>query len=120
MNYVSFFVQMDSETGLPEFFLDESMGNQHDVEVDLVRERLESMRLRLRYCDANRGQTEYDLSIDGEELVLWELEPEDDCYETTTSERISMTIAEIEYQLEILVELEPEPMAVVNWKVEGF
>ena len=49
MNYVSFFVQMDSETGLPEFFLEETTGRQHDVEVGVVRERLESMRLRLRY-----------------------------------------------------------------------
>ena len=52
-------------------------------------------------------------------MVVWELEPDDDCYETTTSERIAMTISEIEYQLDVLEEFE-RPLAGVNWKVEGF
>ena len=123
---VNFFVQMDEGFGVPEFYLDEASGGRHDIEVGLVRESLQIMLQQLQYFAASTKGTEYDLSLVEQDLVFWELESEDDGYESTTAERISETIAEVEYQLENLAVLEVAQLdhvrqvVLVNWKVEGF
>lgn len=114
MQSVYFFVQMDSEVGLPEFFLEAPIVGRHHIDgdhyytVDSVRESLQCMLQQLSFFAASENETEYDLDVFENELVFWELEPEDDCYETTSAERVATTIAEVEYQLEVLPELEAE------------
>ena len=117
---VLFHVQMNSEAGVPEFFIEEPNGGRHDFEFEFVRESLQFMLQQLHFLASSDEQTEYDLSLIDNDLVFWELEPEDDCYETTTAERIAATVGEVEYQIEVLRELERKITPPVSWAVEGF
>ena len=117
---VFFHAQMDEGSGVPEFFLEEPNGGRHDYDIDVVRESLEFMLQQLQFFASSELETEYDLSLIDQDLVFWELEPEDDGYETTTAERIATTTIEVEYQLEVLRELETKITSPVSWAVEGF
>lgn len=116
MPTVFFYVRTNTATGLPEFFLEEPNGDRHDFEIDHVRQSLESMLQQLRFFACSDQLVEYDLSFCDQELVFWELEPADSWYETTTADRVATTIAEVEYQLEVLSDLEKcMKLAEVNW-----
>ena len=134
MQSIFFLVQMDTLVGIPEFFLEETTVGQrqhdgnHCYTVDDVRESLLLMLLQLRAPTSPEDEKEYDLDICENEIVFWELGPEADNYDTTTVERIAMTIAEIEHQLEELADLENRVHVLLNkgqqmphdWKEDGF
>jgi hypothetical protein len=130
MQSVDFHMQMDCETGVPEFFLAEPDGHNPPHDVAHVRECLEFMLGQLRFFESSAQEKEYDLDTYELDLVFWELEPEDDEYETKTVERIAITIVEVEYQLEVLADLENQVQMQVllntrqqmphDWKEDGF
>jgi hypothetical protein len=124
MQSVDFHMQMDCGTGVPEFFLGEPNGHNPPHDVAHVRECLEFLLQQLQYHASYDDEKEYDLDISDFDLVFWQLEPEDDNYQTTTADRIAMTIVEVEYQLEELAELEGQTHVCEkhshDWKEDGF
>lgn len=107
MKSVNFHMQMDCESGVPEFFLGEFTGHQLPHSAARVRAILEELLKQLRFIESSNGYRECDLDInDQDELVLWDLEPEDDSYSTTFVERVGETIVEVQYQLGVLADLE--------------
>ena len=116
MNKVYFFSQMDSGTGTPEFFVDDPANCnrpddlEHVMDLEMAEQILLEMKQQLGYFLASSNSVsdgEWDLDLVDQDLVLWELEDEDDDYETTTNERIYETLGEIEYSLEVLNDLKP-------------